>query len=247
MGVFQRMKLILSSNINHLISKAENPEKILEQLIIDMREQLQEAKKEVAVTIADEKRLARQLQGERDKAAEWEKKAMLAVRGGRDDLARKALSRKAEHDQIAEGYQQSHDQQKTAADNLRTALRQLQEKIEEAQRKKNMLIARAKRAKAQQKIHDTMSGLSDTSAFDSFDRMTSKVEEIEAHAEASAEMAKDSGFGGTSLDDEFAALESESGGDAALADLKAKMGIAAGPPADDDIEAQLAAMKAKSE
>ncbi|MBI5087766.1 MAG: PspA/IM30 family protein [Actinobacteria bacterium] len=247
MGIFQRIKLVLSSNINHMISKSENPEKILEQLVIDMREQLGEAKKEVAVAIADEKRLEKQLANEKLLALDWEKKAMLAVRNGRDDLAREALTRKTSHDTNVAGFQQSFDSQHNAVEQLRTALRQLADKIEEAQRKKNMLIARAKRAEAQKRIHNTMSGLSDTSAFATFDRMTQKVDQIEAEAEASAELSNE--LTGQSLQDEFTQLEAHGEADMALAELKMKMGLlpsSAGPDAagpGDDIEAQLRAMK----
>lgn len=250
MGIFQRMKLVLSSNINSMISKAENPEKILEQLLIDMREQLQEAKKEVAVAIADEKRLEKQLMAERQLAADWEKKAMLAVRTGRDDLAREALTRKNSHATNVAGFEQTYQQQHTATEQLRGALRQLAEKIEEAQRKKNMLIARAKRAEAQKKIQNTMSGLSDTSAFSTFDRMSQKVDQIEAEAEASVELNNQ--LTGQDLNDEFKQLEAHGEADLALAELKQKMGLlpaSAGPDAAgpaDDIEAELLAMKGQA-
>ena len=98
MSVWQRIKLVVSSNINSIISKAEDPEKILEQLIIEMRNQFTEAKRQVASAIADEKRLERQYLDEQARGAEWEQKAVLAVRAGNDDLARKALVRKKEHD-----------------------------------------------------------------------------------------------------------------------------------------------------
>lgn len=105
MGIFSRLGTLLKSNINDLISKAEDPEKILNQLILDMQDQLVEAKKQVAVSIADEKRLKKQLESELAKSREWEKKAMMAVRAGKDGLAREALMRKQEHDNLASEYQ----------------------------------------------------------------------------------------------------------------------------------------------
>ncbi|MDD3981340.1 MAG: PspA/IM30 family protein, partial [Spirochaetales bacterium] len=96
MGIFDRLKTVISSNMNDLISKAENPEKMLNQMIIEMNEQLIDSKKAVAMAIADEKRLEREVTENRAKAEEWEKKAMLAVRAGRDDLAKEALVRKQE-------------------------------------------------------------------------------------------------------------------------------------------------------
>ena len=152
MSIFGRIGTLLKANINELISKAEDPEKILNQLILDMKEQLINAKKQVAVAIADEKRLKKQLDAELHQASEWEKKAMMAVRAGRDDLAKEALSRKQEHNELSEEYQKQWQAQKAAADKLRDSLRQLNNKIEEAKRKKNLLIARKKRAEAQQTI-----------------------------------------------------------------------------------------------
>jgi len=228
MGIWARISTLVKSNINAMISKAEDPEKILNQLIIDMREQFLEARKQVAVAIADEKRLKRQYEQELEKAQEWEKKAMVAVKAGRDDLATQALARKSEHDRLAEEWQQQWVAQKQAADQLRDALSRLNAKIQEATRKKNLLIARAKRAEAQKKIQDVMSGIGDNSAFDTFARMEEKVDRQEAEAQAAVELAGETE--GDSLAGEFAALESSAAGQSdALAALKAKMGVA--PPA----------------
>lgn len=229
MSIFKRMSTLLKSNINGLISKAEDPDKILNQLLIEMRQQFLEARKQVAVAIADEKRLKRQYEQELAKTQEWEKKAMTAVRAGRDDLAREALARKGEHDGLASQFQEQWVAQKQASDQLRDALTRLNTKIQEAERKKNLLIARQKRAEAQQKIQDTMSGMSDSGAFDSFARMEEKVDRIEAEAAASVELAGDSL--GDDLDAQFKALEASGvGQDDALAGLKAKMGLAAPAP-----------------
>lgn len=223
MGIFSRLGTLLKANINDLISNAEDPEKILNQLIVDMKEQLIEAKKQVAIAIADEKRLKKQLDNELNLAREWEKKAMMAIRAGRDDLAKEALMRKTEHDKLATEFQGQWEAQKAAADQLREALRRLNSKIEEARRKKNLLIARQKRAQAQKTIQDTMSGLNDTSAFDAFDRMEEKITRMESEAEASAELAED--MSGDTLASKFADLEKDAGGEDALAALKAKMGM----------------------
>src|SRR5262245_62522682 len=106
MGIFAKLGTLLKSNINDLISKAEDPEKMLAQVLLEMQQQLVEAKKQVAMSIADEKRLQKQFETENDKAKEWERKAMLAVRANDDNLAREALTRKAEHENIANQYQQ---------------------------------------------------------------------------------------------------------------------------------------------
>jgi len=225
MGILDRIRTVLKSNINALISKAENPEKMLNQLLIDMNENLLEAKKQVAMSIADEKKLERQALENRTQADDWEKKAMLAVKAGKDDLAKEALLRKQEYDSYAASFQKEFESQHASVEQLKDALRQLQSKIEEASRKKNLLIARAKRAEAQKQIQQTMGSLSGTSSFDTFDRMTQKVDQIEAEAEAMKELGS-VGSEDQKLEDKFKELESSSGGgaDKLLEDLKAKMG-----------------------
>jgi phage shock protein A len=228
MGIFSRLGTLLKSNVNDLISKAEDPQKMLNQLVVDMQNQLVEAKKQVAVSIADQKRLEKQRDEQKDLSQEWERKAMLAVRAGDDTLAREALKRKGEHETQAAEFVKQAQLQKDAVDKLKDQLRTLNDKIEEAKRKKNILLARQKRAEAQKAIQDTMQGMSDTSAFDTFDRMAQKVDQIEAEADASAELGGE--LTGDTLQQKFKALESGSvGTDSALAELKAKMGLAPMP------------------
>jgi phage shock protein A len=246
MGIWARISTLMKSNINSMISKAEDPEKILNQLIIDMKEQFLEARKQVAVTIADEKRLKQQYDQELEKSQEWEKKAMVAVKAGRDDLAAQALARKAEHDKLAEDWQQQWMLQKQAADQLRDALTQLNAKIQEASRKKNLLIARSKRAEAQQKIQDTLAGIGDNAAFDTFARMEEKVLQKEAEAQASLEISGQ--LEGDALASEFKSLETSSSAQSdALAALKAKMGMAPPPAAAAPARATVAADSVEAE
>jgi phage shock protein A len=223
MGIFSRLKTLISSNVNDLINKAEKPDKMLNQLLIDMNEQLIESKKAVAMAIADEKKLERELENQESQSKEWERKAMLAVQAGKDDLAKEALLRKQEYDNAAGEYRKQWEAQKAAVDKLKTSLRELQNKIEEAQRKKNLLIARAKRAEAQQKIQSTISSVSgNRTAFDAFDRMAQKVDQMEAEADAAKEL--DDLSASASLDKRFAELEkSDASADLLLQDLKDKM------------------------
>ncbi|GHV67993.1 membrane protein [Spirochaetia bacterium] len=223
MGIFSRLKTLISSNVNDVISKAEKPEKMLNQLLIEMNEQLIESKKAVAMAIADEKKLEREVQNQAGLAQEWERKAMLAVNAGKDDLAKEALLRKQEYDNAHAEYQKQWVAQKTAVDKLKESLRELQNKIEEAQRKKNLLIARAKRAEAQQRIQNTISSVSgNRTAFDTFDRMAKKVDQMEAQAEAAQEL--EDFTSNSSLDKKFAELEnSDSTADMMLLELKEKM------------------------
>jgi len=216
---------MISSNVNDLISKAEKPEKMLNQLIIDMQEQLLESKKAVALAIADEKKLERELENQETQAQEWERKAMLAVRAGKDDLAKEALLRKQEYDNASVEYRKQWESQKASVGKLKESLRELQNKIEEAQRKKNLLIARAKRAEAQQKIQNTISSVDgNRSAFDAFDRMAQKVDQMEAQAEAAMELGDLNN--NSSLERRFSELEkSNTSADLLLEDLKKKMNV----------------------
>ncbi|WP_437574048.1 PspA/IM30 family protein [Sorangium sp. So ce887] len=223
MGIFARLATLIKSNLNDLISRSEDPEKMLNQVVIDMANQLIEAKKQVAVSIADEKRLAKQAEQEAAHAAEWERRAMLAIKAGDDALAKEALNRKKEHDQLATTYKDQWQKQKQAVDQLKTALRLLNGKIEEAKRKKNVLIARKKRAEAQKAIQETMSGLNNASAFETFDRMSNKIDQIEAEAEAAGEIAEQ--YTGDTLAHKFGQLEATAGADDELLALKRKMGV----------------------
>lgn len=246
MGIFARLAQLIQSNINDLISKSEDPEKMLNQVVIEMNQQLVEAKKQVAVSIADEKRLAKQAEQEQANAAEWERRAMMAVRAGDDALATEALARKKEHDALAQQYDEQWKKQKAAVEQLKTALRVLNGKIEEAKRKKNVLIARKKRAEAQKAIQETMNGLRDASAFDTFDRMAQKIDQMEAEAEAGAELSEE--YSGDQLAHKFAKMETSVGAQEDLVALKRRMGLlppepekpAAAPPAQVRVEAETA-------
>ena len=223
MGIFSRLAQLIKSNLNDLISKSEDPEKMLNQIVLDMNNQLVEAKKQVASSIADEKRLAKQLEQEMAHAAEWERRAMMALRAGNEELAKEALARKKEHDQLAETYKDQWTKQKNAVDQLKKALRMLNDKIEEAKRKKNVLVARKKRAEAQKAIQETMHGLKDQSAFETFERMAGKIDQMEAEAEAASELADE--YTGDTLASQFSHLEKTAGADEDLDALKRKMGM----------------------
>ena len=223
MGIFDRFSTLLRSNINDLISRAENPEKMLNQLIVDMKGQLAKAKQQVASAIADEKKLQSDAEGMKKQAEDWERRAMLAVQEGRDDLAKQALGR---YNEQLQGAQQLHEtwlKHKAETEALKLSLRQLNDKIEEAKRKKNILVARAKRAEAQQRIQETMSGMSDKSAFESFDRMAEKIDAHERKAIAAAEINEE--FSGDRLARQFESLEYKGSSDQQLLELKQRMGL----------------------
>ncbi|MBN1687006.1 MAG: PspA/IM30 family protein [Spirochaetales bacterium] len=223
MGLFDRFRRVVKSNLNDMISKAENPEKMLNQLIVDMNEQLIESKKSVASAIADEKKLERLVTQQVSQGEEWDRRARLALKAGKEDLAKEALLRKQEYASFASQYKEQWEAQHAAVENLKQSLRGLQQKIEEAQRKKNLLIARAKRAEAQKRIQSTIGSMADNSAFDAFDKMANRVEQIEAEVDAMAEI-EDMSTKSSDIEKQFAALEgSSANADILLEDLRKRM------------------------
>jgi len=226
MGLFDRLSTLLRSNINDLISRAEDPEKMLNQIITDMRSQLAKAKQQVATAIADEKRLRDQADAEFKQGGDWEAKAMLAIKENRDDLAKQALMRQSEHNSHGQQLAQTWEQHKLETEKLKNALRDLNDKIEEAKRKKNLLIARQRRAQAQKRIHETMSSLSEKSAFEAFARMEERIENNERQLKASVEIEEE--FTGDRLAQDFKQLErstTSNSVDMQLFALKQKMGM----------------------
>ena len=226
MGLFDRLATLLKSNINDLISKAEDPEKMLDQIVVDMRTQLARAKQQVAAAIADEKRLKDQAENEYRQAQDWEAKAMLAVKESRDDLAKQALVRHGEHLEHASALETTWQSHQMETEKLKNSLRDLNDKIEEAKRKKNLLLARQRRAQAQQKISDTMSSMSEKSAFEAFARMEEKITSNERMIKASNELEEE--FTGDRLSHDFKRLEKVAGlasADQRLLELKQKMGM----------------------
>jgi phage shock protein A len=217
MGIFRRLADVIKSNLNDLIDKAEDPEKMLEQMIREMDASYRTAKVEVAKAIADEKKIQQQYARNAEQAAMWEKKAMFAIQKGDDDLARQALKRKKSYDEIAHGFKAQLEDQSKMTDLLKDNLHGLEAKIEEAKRKKNLLIARAKRAEAQKTIHNAVSNINQTGAFDALARIEAKVQEIEIEQAAASELTD------TGLESQFAALEVGSDIDDELESLKAKL------------------------
>src|SRR5687767_14310115 len=232
MGIFDRLSTLFKANINDIISSAENPEKMLNQIIVDMRSQLAKAKQQVAAAIADEKRLRDQADAEYRASQDWEQKAMLAINAGRDDMAKQALLRQNEHAEHAQQLEATWQTHRAETEKLKASLRDLNDKIEEAKRKKNLLLARQRRAEAQARISQTMSGLSDKSAFEAFNRMEERITSNERQLQAAQEI--DEEFSGDRLAGEFKQLERGAGGasaDVQLLQLKQRMGmLPAGAP-----------------
>ena len=216
MGVFDRISRIIRSNISDLLDKAEDPEKILQQIMADMQQDLREAKLQVAAAIRDQKKLETQYQENLDMADRWEKRAISAVEEGDDTLAKEALKRKRASEQLAQGYKGQLEEQAESVQLLKTSLATLEAKIEEARRRKDLLIARQKRAQAQKTISETMSGMSKSSALAALEKMEGRVRAAEVRSEAIAEVEANS------LEARFAELENDDISDE-LARLKAKV------------------------
>jgi phage shock protein A len=217
-GVLDRVSTLIRANINDLISRAEDPEKVVNQLLEDMRNQLIQVKTQVAASIADERLLQKRYEENQKQADEWQRKAELAIERGQDDLAREALSRKLTSQQVADGFKQQWTDQSAQVEQLKEALAQLEAKIAEAQTKKDLLIARSRRAKAETNIRKTLAGVDSSGALSEFERMEDKIEQEEARAKAYAELDHDS------LDDRFKELEHEDKLNRELEELKARMG-----------------------
>jgi phage shock protein A len=222
MGVLDRVSTLVRANINDLISRAEDPEKVIRQLLLDMNNQLIQVKTQVAAAIADERRLQKRYEENQKKADEWQRKAELAVERGQDDLAKEALSRKISYQQVADGFKQQWTEQAAQVEQLKEALSQLEAKITEANTKKDLLIARSRRAKAETTIRKTLAGVDASGALSEFERMEEKVEEEEARAKAYADLDQDT------LDEKFKQLEEEDELNRELAALKSKIGSGSG-------------------
>ncbi len=196
MGVLSRISALVKSNLNDLISRAEDPEKILEQSILDMQTNVKEAKKEVVESLASQKVLEKKLETAREDSQAWETKALTAVQGGDDDLAREALKRKGANDARVASLEEQVKVQTDYVDTLRASLTALGQKIDEAKAKKGQLVSRLRAAKvkedmiaAREVAMGTHKALEDDTAFAAFARMEDKILQIESKVEAMEELS----------------------------------------------------------
>ncbi|HEV2380015.1 MAG TPA: PspA/IM30 family protein [Terriglobia bacterium] len=216
MALMERVRTLLRANLNDLIDKAEEPEKMLKQLILDMENQLMQVKTQVAVSIADQHMLEKKRQESEEKSAEWMRKAGLAVDKRQDDLARAALERHQSYAQTAESFKEQVADQKVQVENLKSALSKLEQKLAEAHAKSDLLIAQHRQARASIKAGKAQMSMGDESKMAAFDRMKHKVMQGQAVSEATAEMASDS------LDDRLRKLDREDQIERLLVELKAR-------------------------
>lgn len=191
MGFFDRIWRVIRANLNALVTKAEDPEKILEQVVLDMQDDLIQLRQAVAQAIATQKRTERQYSQAQTTADEWYQRAQLALQKGADELAREALVRRKSYDETATAMKAQLTQQAGVVDQLKQNMKKLESKISEAKSKKDLYIARARSAKATQQINDMMGNVGTGSAMQAFDRMEEKVLQLEAQSEAITELSVD--------------------------------------------------------
>jgi phage shock protein A len=218
MALLERVSTLIRANLNDLIDKAEDPEKMIKQVILDMQNQLLQVKTQVAVAIADQHVLEKKQKETAGKHAEWTRKAELAVDKEQDDLARAALDRAVSYKQMEESLAQQIADQKVQVEELKSALHKLEQKLAEAKSMSDLLITQHRRSRALSKASDARMAVADGSSAAAFDRMQKKVQHSEAVSQAKAEMLADN------TEEQLSALEKTDRIDQMLAELKARRG-----------------------
>jgi phage shock protein A len=213
MALLERVAALLRANLNDLIDKAEDPEKMIKQVMLDMQNQLLQVKTQVAIALADQHLLAKKAAENEERNGEWMRKAELAVEKKDDDLARAALERAMSYRRLAENFQQQVNDQKAEVETLKNSLQSLEGKLVEARAKSEMLIARHRRARASKRAVEAKTG---AGAGATFERMKDRVLEAEAVSRAWTEVT------GDDVDGRFAALEKEKEIDRLLSEIKSR-------------------------
>jgi phage shock protein A len=219
MALLDRVATLVRANLNDLIDKAENPEKMLKQVILDMENQFMQVKTQVAIALADLHLLQKNKQDNLDKHADWMRKAELAVDKQDDALARAALERAMSFQQMSDSFAQQISDQEAQVESLKTALKKLEIKLSEARAKVDLLIAQHRRSRTASRA--TAAQITPTGENAAFDRMQSKVAREQAIGEAHAEIL------GDDIEGRFHALEREEKVDALLAELKQRKRLSA--------------------
>ena len=216
MSLMERVSTLIRANINDLVDKAEHPEKMIKQIILDMENQLLQVKTQVAIAIADQHLLEKKQKENEGKVAEWNRKAEMAVARKQDDLARAAIERSLQYKEFATSFAQQVADQKTQADTLKSALGRLQQKLAEARSRSDMLMAQHRRAKIASRVADAQSKAGGPDHQVAFDRVKHKVMHTEAMSEASEHIAKNE-----TVEERLAQLEREDEVTRILNELKA--------------------------
>jgi len=216
MALLERVTTLIRANLNDLVDRAENPEKMIKQVILDMENQYMQVKTQVAVSIADRHMLEKKMKENDDAAADWYRKAERAVDKKEDDLARAALERHRSYQKFAESYREQVTDQKAQVEHLKTALGKLEEKLEEAKSKRDLLIARHRRSVASSKASRAQLAIGDQSNIATFERMKDKVHHAEATSAAERDLTVDG------LGEHLGRLEKEDEIERTLTEIKAR-------------------------
>jgi phage shock protein A len=221
MALLERVSTLVRANLNELIDKAEHPEIMIKQVILDMENQLLQVKTQVAIAIADQHLLEKKQKENEEKISDWNRKAEMAVGKQQDDLARAAIERGLHYKQLSESFRQQVADQALQVETLKNALNKLQQKLEEARSRCDLLIAQHRRARTLDKAADAQSSVAGPNHGATFDRMRHKVLRQEAIGQAKTELLQ---ADGASVEDRFAAMEKEDEINRILGELKAKRG-----------------------
>ena len=221
MGLLERVSTLIRANLNDMIDRAEDPEKMIKQVILDMENQYLQVKTQVAVSIADQHILEKKLHEQEDTAKDWMRKAELAVEKTQDDLARAALDRYQTAQRLAQSFVEQVNDQKAQVETLKSALIKLEQKLDEAKSKREVLLARHRRSIALDKAAKAQVALGENSKSAAFDRLKDRVHHTEATATAEVDLLTDD------VSDKLNRLDRDSEVERLLTDLKARKGLPA--------------------
>ena len=220
MTLWDRLSRLVRANLNDLLRRAEDPEKIIEQALLDMTQALREAREQVAEALAEQKRLEREVESHEREAALWEEKAREALKAGREDLAREALRRKKRALDLAEGFKAQLSEHKALTERLMTQLKALEAKIDEAEARKKLLLARKKGVEAAETVRRMESRLDQHPALEAFEEMEARILAMEDRHQALEALDQ------ADLEKEFQALSAEKEVEEDLLRLKRELGQA---------------------
>lgn len=218
MAIFERISDLVKANINDLIDKAENPEKMVKQIIIDMEDQLRKSTQSLGTAMGSLNQVKKQLENAQEQSANWQGKAKTCLEQGNEDLARQALENKVKQDNMVAQYQEMVTSMETQVNEIKNQVDILKQKLEEARSKQAMLVARSQMADAKSQMAKTLGNMDSKSAFAKMDKMEKKIEQKESQADAFAEVS------GVQESDPFAQMDKENSINAELEKLKKEMG-----------------------
>jgi len=222
MNLFDRFGRLVKSNVNAALNSMEDPEKVLEQAVADMSKDLVKVRQAYAEVTASSRRMTDQAEKAEAEAQKWYQRAQLAIEKNEDELAREALTRRQQQQEMADSLREQVEGQQGSLTSLYESMQELEAKMAEAKSKKDQIIARARTAKAATKVNDMLAGVGTSSSVAAFDRMSEKVEQLEAEADVSKQLAQSTtGSGGMSLESQFKSLEAAGGVEDELQQLKA--------------------------